>query len=161
MRYDVRKFLFVGLREDKAAFFKHAQEAGIIHFINLDPSKIKEAPEKLQDTLKAIKVLRGLPPAKQEEMEDYTLADPIVERILQLKAKLEKLEEEERVTHLKLARIEIFGNFSLQDIDYIQREGHRDIQFFCAREGFVNRAPLPEDVIYVGFRTWSRLFCSH
>jgi len=150
MRYDVKKFIFIGLSGDKVNFFKSAQEAGIIHFIDLDPSKIKEAPEKLQDTLKAIKVLRGLPPAAQEDMEDYTLADPIVDNILHLKHTLEKLEEEDRVTRLEIARIEIFGNFSPADIEYIRNEGHREIQFFCAREGFVNKAPLPEEVIYVG-----------
>lgn len=150
MRFDVKKYLFVGLQEDKEKFFKAAQEAGIIHFINLDTTKAKESSHKLQEILKAIKILRGLPSVEQEETEEFSLTDKIVHDILTLKNSLEELEEEERVVQLEVARIASFGNFSLQDIDYIQKEGHRTIQFFCARKGVAEKTPGFSEFIYVG-----------
>lgn len=150
MRYDVKKYLFIGLQEDKKDFFKRAQEIGVIHFIDMDPSKIKEAPEKLQDVVKAIKILRGLAPVEQIEDLNFVGADTIVEQILHYKHTLEKLEEEERIIKLEIARIGIFGNFSLEDIQFIREAGHRSIQFFSARKGFAEKAPLPDEVIYIG-----------
>lgn len=150
MLYDVKKYLFVGHREDKTDFFKRAQEAGFIHFIDLDPSKLKETPERLQDILKAIKILRGLPPAEQEEAEDFSQADPIVDLILQLKLTLDKLEEEERVIQLDISRIEIFGNFSLDDIAYIKERGNRVIQFFGAKHGLIDKMEPNKNLITIG-----------
>lgn len=150
MLYDVKKYLFVGYRKDKTDFFKRAQEAGFIHFIDLDPAKLKETPERLQDILKAIKILRGLPPVEQEEVQDFSKADPIVDRILQLKHILEKLEEEERVILLDISRIEVFGNFSLEDVAFIKEWGNRVIQFFGARQGFVDKMEPNDSLIYIG-----------
>lgn len=150
MRYDVKKFIFIGLSEDKSAFFKEAQKFGIIHFINLDPTKIKEAPENLQETIRSIKVLRGLPPLEQEENTAHLNAVKISEQILSLKHKWEKLEEEARILKLEIARVEIFGNFSLDDIHAIEKEGKRAIQFFSAKHGFAEKMKDEPNLIYVG-----------
>lgn len=150
MRYDVKKFIFIGLSEDKSAFFKEAQKVGIIHFIHLDPTKIKESPANLQDTIKAIKVLRGLPPLEQEENTSPLSAVKISERIIALKNKWEKLEEELRITKLEMARVGIFGSFSPKEVELIEKEGKRSIQFFSAKHGFADKMKDEPNLIYIG-----------
>ncbi|KAF3363383.1 V-type ATP synthase subunit I [Chlamydiales bacterium STE3] len=150
MRYDVKKILFVGLQEDKKAFFEKAQTIGIIHFIDLDPKKVQGFPAHLQDTLRAIKVLRSLPPSEQEENFEGLYSQVITQDILAIKNKLDKLEEESRVIKLEKARVEIFGNFSLEDIDYIRNEGGRVFQFYSAKHGVAEKMVDEPNLIYIG-----------
>jgi len=150
MRIDVKKYLFIGNKKIRNAFFEAAQEKGIIHFIDADPDKPKELPLDVQHIASAIKILRGLPPIEQEEINEYHLAEGIAEKILHLKHQIERYEEEKRVVKLEIARIEIFGDFSLEDIAYIENEAKRVVQFFCAKKGFVEDPRLPETAVYVG-----------
>lgn len=150
MRVDVKKFLFVGYEGDREAFFKAAQDLGVVHFISTVPAKVKHAPEDVQNVAKAIKVVQGLPPTEQEEMDEYPLADGIVQKILQLKQTEEKLAEEERIVRLEISRVEIFGDFSLEDIAYIEKETKRKVQYFCAKVGFADINTLPPELIFVG-----------
>lgn len=149
MRYDVKKFLFVGFPGESQSFFKKAQHVGVIHFIQPALAPAKELPTDLQRLLTAIKVLRGLPPLEQEENFDVLVADELVDKIIDLKETLEKLAEEERILKLEIARIEIFGDFSLEDIASIEKEGHCKVQFFVGKSGLFHEAPLPEGLIYV------------
>lgn len=148
MRYDVKKYLFLGLEKDRELFFKKAQELGIIHFINLS-QKTSGAPQDVQDTLAAIKVLRGQQPVEQEELEDYSLADGIVSKILKKKGVIEKIGEELRVNRLDIARIAPFGDFSKEELGVIEKETGRKAQFFFTREDYFEEHPLPEGLIYV------------
>lgn len=150
MRYDVKKFLFVGLEQQRAAFFKKAQELGIIHFIPPEKKQGKEVPGTIQDYLAAIKVLRGLPTLPQEELEETDLADGLVPKILDLKQTIDKMAEEERVNRLDIARVQIFGDFSLKDKEEIEAATGRHVQFFCTKAGFEDTHPLPEQFIYIG-----------
>lgn len=150
MRVDLRKFLFIGMSEDKNRFFEKAQELGVVDFIDPSESIHHEMPASMQKLAYAIKVLLGLPTMAQEELHHYDLADGIVQKVLDLKHKLDKLEEDERVVKLEVSRVEIFGNFSPEDIRYIEEEGHKKIQFFCAKKGFVDSPELPEEALYVG-----------
>lgn len=149
MRIDVKKFLFIGIEEDKKSFFKQAQELGVINFAETK-SRSKEIPAEIQQFSAAIKVLRGLPTLPQEELEVYALADGLVHKILQKKHSLEKLYEDLRTTKLEIARVAVFGDFSKEDIDFIEREGKRKVQFFFAKGGTAAELPLPDEVIYVG-----------
>ena len=150
MRYDVKKFLFVGAESDKEAFFKRAQDAGIIHFIDPKRSKTPDVPLSIQNYVRAIKVLRGLPPTEQEETDEYELAEGLVKKIISHKEKLESLEEEERVVKLEISRVEAFGAFSTKELAAIEKETNRKIQFFCTKQGYAEKHPLPEELIYVG-----------
>lgn len=149
MREDVKKFLFFGLEDDKDAFFQRAQEKGVIHFI--DPNKIahKEVPQDVQRVAAAIKILRGLPPREQEENYHGLDTDRIVDEILRLHEQNEKLLEEIRVTAIEISRIEPFGNFSFDDIAYIEKKGKCKIRFFCARPNLFEEEPEPENLIFV------------
>lgn len=149
MRSDVKKYLFVGTEDDRSAFFAKAQEEGIIHFIDAKNASIKQIPQDAQDIAKAIKVLRGLPTVDQEEVDHFEITTGTTEQILALKQKLDRLTEEERMVRLEMSRVEPFGDFSLEEIDHIQREGHRIVQFYCAKMGLAETFELPDEVLYV------------
>lgn len=149
MRYDVKKYLFIGIEEDRDLFFKRAQDAGIIHFIDPKSTSSKQLPADIQQTALAIKILRGLPVVPQEEIEDFSIADSMVKKIIDLKETLNRLAEEERVNHLEISRVEAFGNFSTDELEHIEKEANRKIQFYFAKAGFADTHELPPEVIYI------------
>lgn len=149
MREDVKKYLFIGLDEDKELFFQRAQAKGIIHFIDPHLVPKKEIPESIQRITAAIKVLRGLPVREQEENFEQLNGDEIVAHILRLNQQNEQLLEELRVLGLEISRIEPFGNFSFKDIAEIEEKGKRKIQFFCARLNLFDGEPQPQNLIYL------------
>lgn len=149
MRYDVKKFLFIGPEEEKAAFFKQAQKAGIVDFIKPSAKSKQAPPLQIQQIIQAIKILRELTPTEQEEFFASLDADAIVQQILSLKHRCEQLLEQQRVLNLEIARIKVFGNFSMEDIAYIEKEGQCVVQFFCCKEGTYHEKPLPESLIYI------------
>lgn len=149
MRYDVKKFLFVGVENERDAFFKRAQEAGMINFINTKPVQTSEELEEIKTYSKAIVILRGLPVVEQEETTQYEIGLSLAKKIISIKTSLDKLQEDDRITKLEKSRVEAFGDFSLEDIDYIEKQTGRKIQFYCAKQGFAETHELPENVIYV------------
>lgn len=153
MRIDVKKFLFIGIREDKDSFFKEAQKLGLIHFID-EGRKVKEAPSEITRLTSAIKILRGLPVVEQEEIVEYSLADGFAAKIVNIHQKIERLHEQERTLQLEIVRVAVFGNFSPRDIEYIEREGNRKVQFFFSKHGVATgpaaEIQLPPEVIYIG-----------
>lgn len=149
MRYDVLKYLFLGASSQKNQFFEEAQELGMVHFIN-ETKQAATVPEDIQRFQHAIKVLRGQPPVDQDETTDYSLAPGIVKRILENNALLLKNEEEGRTLSLEISRMEPLGNFSLEDLQFIEREGQRVIQFYYSEEGVVDQEALPDEVVYLG-----------
>lgn len=150
MRYDVKKFLFIGIEGERDLFFKRAQEAGIIHFIDAKPAQLKVIPPAVVKIAQAIKILRGLPVVEQEETDDYELSDAITDQIISLKSNLDALFEEERIVRLDMSRVEIFGDFSTAEIAEIEKQTGRHIQFYCAKRGYAETAVLADDVLYVG-----------
>lgn len=149
MREDVRKFLFLGLEQDKESFFKDAQSEGIIHFIDPNQSGHREVPQEIQHLTAAMKILRGLPTHEQEENFLNLDVDQIVERILFLHEKREKLAEDMRVMNLEISRITPFGDFSFDDIGYIEQKGNCKIQFFCARPNLFEEIPEPDNILFI------------
>lgn len=150
MRVDLKKFLFVGLESERESFFQKLQEFGIVHVININPAALKGIPTEVEHLTAAIKVLRGLPTVEQEETSEYAIADGFAEKIIQLKNHLEKLEEEGRLNKLEISRVEVFGDFSQKNIDFVQKEGNRFIQFFFSKSGAYEHEKLPDGVIFVG-----------
>lgn len=149
MRVDVKKFLFLGVESQRSAFFEEAQDLGVVHFINEKKTPVT-VPEEIQHFQQAIKVLRGQPTIEQEESTNYSQARAIVEDIIANHAILHKNEEEERVLKLEISRMEPLGDFSLEDLDFIENEGKRVVQFYYSEEGVVKQETLPENVIYLG-----------
>lgn len=149
MREDVKKVLFIGFKGDKENFFQRAQLEGLIHFIDPHLTSRQAIPDDVQHLTAAIRILRGLPVTEQEENFNGLDPDHIINTILSLHEQSEKLLEELRVLSLEKSRIEVFGNFSLEDIAYIEEKGHCAIQFFCARSNLFTEGEEPENLIFV------------
>ncbi len=148
MRVDLKKVLFLGLERDKKAFFENAQMLGLVHFISEKKQKI-EMPLDAKNITDVIKILRSLPVMPQEDLQDLTFADELSVKILHLKESLDRFHEEERILSLEISRIAPFGNYSMEEIKWVEEKGHRKIQFFCAKQGFASHEQLPENIIYV------------
>ncbi len=149
MRFDVKKYLFIGVEKERDAFFKEAQDAGVIHFIKSTLKPIKEESANVHNLTTAIKVLRGLPPTPQEETDEFDLAEGIATKILELQHHLEQLAEEERVNRLDISRVSPYGDFSSKEFHELEKETHRKFQFFFAKEGHKDDPELPEGLIYI------------
>jgi len=149
MRVDLKKFLFIGAAQEKEHFFKAAQEAAIIHFINMEGLAKKEVPAEISNVAAAIKILRGLPPTEQEETDEFGLSDGIASRILEMNHRLEKMQEEQRVLKLEIARVAMFGEFSKEEIAGIEKKASRKVQFFYAKHDLFHQDELPEGLIYI------------
>lgn len=149
MRYDVKKFLFIGAEEDRSIFFQKAQEAGIIHFIDSKGASSKHLSQDVQHIGQAITILRGLTVVEQEETDNYALANGMAEKILSLKKSINSLSEELRINELEMSRVEPFGDFSVSEITQIEKLGKRKIQFFCSKQGVADHIELPDELIYI------------
>lgn len=147
MIIDLKKYLFVGAKEDLAEFFIRAQETGFIEFITTQKSK--ELPESIKKFIDAIKILR-----KQPVKEPYrgggtfAFAEEVTTQVLDLTHEVEKLSEEKRFLEAEITRIAPFGQFSFEDINFIQETTGKKIQFYCVKSSSKNEvAPA---LIYIG-----------
>ncbi|MBS0621358.1 MAG: V-type ATP synthase subunit I, partial [Verrucomicrobia bacterium] len=132
MRRDVKKFIFFGALEDRERFFRQAQQAGIVQFI--DPSKRgpQERPHQIQKLIDANRILRTVKPMKQEDFIEASHADEVAERICWLAGRITDLQDEKRIVTQEISRIHIFGHFSIEDLHYLEAHG-RVVQFFFSR----------------------------
>lgn len=147
----VRKYLVLGAKEDLDAFFAKAQKQGIIEFIHPRTKKALELPLEMQRLASAMRILRKLPVKKRYEADvDLQLADEVAIKIIELKAEVERLSEEKRLLEAEIVRVAPFGDFSLDDLDFIERVGNRKIQFFCMKTDKAHKTPFDDNVIYVG-----------
>ncbi len=133
MRYDVRKFLFMGASKDKLPFFKAAQEAGIIEFINPKGKKKQELPEDIEHLAHAIKILRGYVQQEQNTPTQDSEAPSIAKQIIAIKEELTTLEHKAHETTQEIKRIEPFGEFSLSSLLQLEQESQRRVRFFAAK----------------------------
>lgn len=149
MRVDVEKFLFYGPKEVKEEFFRRAQEIGVIEFIDKSEQVLQETPVDISKINAALKVLRAYPLIEQEEYSYLDQADQIVDEILSLGTTLEESKDRLRFLSQEINRILPFGDFSKQDIAYIEQTTHRYIQFFFAKKSSSVAPKDFEDLIYV------------
>lgn len=151
MIIDVKKYLILGVKEDIDSFFSRAQQKGVIEFISPLGKRGVEVPLDIQHLMNAMRILRKLPVKKPYEGRgDLQDADDIAVKILDLKAEVERLSEEKRLLEVEIARVAPFGDFSLDDIDYIEREGKREIQFFCMKTEKAHVSDMSDEVIFIG-----------
>jgi len=144
------KYLILGAKEDLDNFFDKAQSQGFLEFISVTGKKAVELPVTIQSLLAAIKILRRQPLCDTYlGGGDLSLAMQVSERILDLKEELEKLYEERRMLAAEILRTAPLGDFSLDDIAYIEKEGNRKIQFFCMKADKSHRTDFPNEVIYL------------
>lgn len=151
MIIDMKKFLFVGAKEDLTDFFLRAQEEGIIEFIADRSHRGKSYPEEVKELSEAIKILRKQP--KKEPFlkgEGLEQAHTVARQIHDLYREAEKLSEEMRMVESEISRVAPFGSFSFSDIDFIRREGKKAVQFFCVKTTKGHEIKDDAELFYVG-----------
>lgn len=146
----LKKYLFIGAKEDLAEFFLKAQEEGFIEFIT-GKKQSKEVPPRVAKLLESIKILRKQP-VKSPYLGGGTLdfADEVSSQILELKKEIEKLSEEKRFLEAEIIRVAPFGKFSFEDIEFIEREAKKKIQFYCVKTSKTHEIKEHPSLIYVG-----------
>lgn len=150
MIVDLQKYLFIGAKEDLTTFFLDAQEAGCIEFI-VDKKLGKDLPEAIKKIMDAIKILRKQPVKQPYPVSgDLHFADEIAMQILNLTHEIEKLSEEKRFLEAEIARVRPFGQFSFDDIKYIEEQTGKVVQFYCVKTSKSHELKDAESLIYIG-----------
>lgn len=151
MIIDVKKYLVMGVKEEIDLFFAKAQESGIAEFISPHASKPQEFPIEIVRLLQAMKILRKLPVKHRAEVNlDLLSCDELAGQIIDLKAEIERLSEEKRLLEIESVRVAPFGDFSTDDVDFIEHQGKRSIQFFCRKTSIPHEDSLDEGMVYIG-----------
>lgn len=154
----VKKYLFFGAKEDLNLFYERAQIAGFIEF--LSPSKkSRPLPDEIRILLSAIKFLGMLPPSPPIPRESSEIFSDAKE-VLSLRERQMQLAEEKRIVETEKAIVAPFGDFSREDLRYIEANGHRKIQFFCAKPDKVGDLLLQPDLIPVASQSGLEYFLS-
>lgn len=150
MIVEIIKYLFVGAKEDLDLFFERAQEKGCIEFISPGGKRLTEFPQRIQNLIAALKVLRKLPVKKPYAgAGDSAYADECAQRVLSLKHEIEKYEEEIRLLRAEIIRVAPFGDFSMGDIEKIERDTQRCVQFFCMKTAKSHKMQFADEVFYI------------
>ncbi|HEY5260301.1 MAG TPA: V-type ATPase 116kDa subunit family protein, partial [Rhabdochlamydiaceae bacterium] len=151
MNVDVKKYLFIGAEKELEHFFQRAQEQGFIEFRAVSAKKPVELPDSAQRLIAAMKILRKQPVKEAYEGPyDHAHATKVADRIIDLYTQISELHEEKRLLTAEIARVGVFGNFSLETIDAIQREGNRKVQFFCMKTAKSHKTNFSDEVLYIG-----------
>jgi V/A-type H+-transporting ATPase subunit I len=150
MIVNLHKFLIYGAKEEMDRFFTLAQRAGFLEFIGIWQKKALELPPHVKRVLSAIKILRlweGAEAGIQVKLpRDVFL---FAEKVVETNIAHERLLEEQRVLKAEISRIAPFGDFSKNDLEYIESEGKRSIQFFCMKSAHAEEVEIPPELIYL------------
>lgn len=150
MRIDVEKYLVIGPWSARDAFFRKIQELGILEFISDKPPSL-EKPTEVQVYVDALHVLRRMVPVKGVHVEeDYRSAHVLAEHIVDRSHQLERLREKVRLLRQDIARIEVFGDFSLTELHELEEKTGRKVQFFFTKKSDKIEAPKKPEVIFIG-----------
>ena len=150
MIVNLKKHLFWGSKEAIAEFFSRAQEAGCIEFL-MDQKKKKEVPDEVKVLSSAIKILRKQP-VKEAGSKESSLesAHEVAKLVVELGSDIEKLGEQKRYLESEIARVAPFGDFSFDDIAYIEKQGNKVVQFYCVKTSKAHEVEKADSLIYVG-----------
>jgi V/A-type H+-transporting ATPase subunit I len=150
MIVDLHKYLIFGNRHEMDRFFYLAQRAGFLEFIGLSHKRALGLPETAKTLLAAIKIAKHHPIHPQEAPPVPPDPEKLAKVILSLNANHEKLLEEERLIAAEIARIAVFGDFSRSELDLLERESKRVMQFYVMKSNIARDMTLPSEVIYIG-----------
>ena len=151
MIVEMEKYLIYGAKEEMDRFFSLAQRAGFLEFIGIWHKKALEVPQHIKYILSAIKILRVWVGSEQEG-EQPIVSNPVIlaERIVQLNSSLERHREKQRILNSEMVRIAPFGDFSKNDLNLLEKEGRRILQFYCMKSDLARETNLPNELIWVG-----------
>jgi V/A-type H+/Na+-transporting ATPase subunit I len=149
MIVDIRKFLFYGLSSDLEDFVSKAQETGFIEFIPSNQQITSSSSLNHADIEQAIKILKKLPVVTSYDryLSKEELLDKALE-ITSLNKKLEKLQEDLRITNIDIVKLKPLGAFNIDDLKFIYEHTGYKMQFFC--KSSVSEKPIDSQLIYIG-----------
>ncbi len=151
MILNMKKYLFIGAKGDLAEFFLRAQEEGCIEFLTRKGKQAQELPPSIAKLKEAIKILSKLPPKEAyKKGGDLEYADEVASQVLDLTHEMEKLSEEKRFIEAEIIRVAPFGNFSFDDIAYIEKVAKKKVQFYCVKTSKAHEVEDANSLIYVG-----------
>lgn len=156
MRVDVKKYLFVGHYSALSSFFEKMQEQGFIHFIDRLRPNSREIPKEIANILLAVRALKEYAVVDQKQPENPVEDAPIIEAILHSKEKIDLLKAERRALSLELVRMAPLGQFSLEDIAYIEKNSGWRVQFFLAKKNI----EIPQSCVQIGAQHGINYFIS-
>lgn len=149
MIIDVQKVIFVGSIDDRDVFFRRAQNEGVIEFIHSKNAKKGEMPKPLQDTLKAIKVLKKQPLIDQIDEAPDVDFDELTTEVLQTKELHDSLEEQRRYLQAEIARIHPLGDFSLDNLNELTRETGMRYRFYAVKSTKREKVHIPDECHFI------------
>lgn len=151
MIINLKKYLFIGAKEDLADFFIRAQSEGFIEFITEKKRKKGELPVEVKKLVDAIKILRKQPlKSPYQKGGDLEYADEVATQVLELTHEIEKLSEEKRFLEAEITRVAPFGVFSLEDIAFIEKQTKKKVQFYCVKTSKSHDVKDADALLYVG-----------
>ena len=148
MRVDVKKYLLFGPESQKKEFCRKAQKLGVIEFIDHSGQKFDIIPDNVKKMNQAVKILQRVSLKRQVDFENVEEARKISIEIIERYEKLEKLFEQKRLVAQEMSRVQVFGDFLKEDVDFIENNGRCFVQFFFAKDK--KKIPDDSDLIYVG-----------
>jgi len=146
----VKKYLFIGVKEDVDTFFTRAQEKGFVEFLSTKVRRALDYPENVQKLMTALAILRKQPVLKMAELTKDLDAQKLAHNVAESAHWIERLEEEKRLLASEISRIEPVGDFSLQEIREIERDTGRHVQFFCVKRAKLKNLELDQAMIPIG-----------
>ena len=146
----VKKYLFIGVKEDIDTFFTRAQEKGFVEFLSTKVRRALDYPENVQKLMTALAVLRKQPVLKMAEITKDLDAQKLAHSVVENAQWIEKLEEEKRLLASEISRIKPLGDFSLEEIRDIEKDTGRLVQFFCVKKAKLKTLELDEVMIPIG-----------
>ncbi len=147
MRFDVKKFIVIGPSAAKEDFFKDVQKEGIAEFV--EKEGVREKAQEVELFTEALRILRSMPSVKQTpQTPNFHSPNVLARHVVERFHALEKLREERRILEKEISRVEVFGNFSVEELKEIEREGHRYIQFFYTKSKEEHEVTNPH-LIYI------------
>jgi V/A-type H+-transporting ATPase subunit I len=144
---DLHKYLIFGNRDEIDKFFSLVQKGGFLEFIGLSHKKSLELPDDAKKLIAAIKVAKHhiIHPEEAPYMESEKIAD----HILSLQSEQEKLLEEKRLLNIEISRVAPFGDFNRKELDRIEVESKRIVQFFCMKNDLSHKIPIASELIFI------------
>ena len=150
MIVQLHKYLIYGSKEEMARFFELSQRAGFLEFIGVSHKKSLELPDEAKTLLAAIRIARRHETHPQEAPTSPSDPVQLARQLVEMQASHEQLSEEQRILSAEIARVAPFGDFSREDLQSIESDAKRVLQFFCMKSDVAREMVLPPEVIFVG-----------
>jgi V/A-type H+-transporting ATPase subunit I len=127
------KVLFVGTSVDLIKFLENSQKIGQLQFQSIDGKKMRVLSSAAEDAMHALRILRRQTPVDQLK-NDVVPKYELVEKIIYLQDRLDRVVEAEKVLDVEIHRIKPFGDIDLDTVQQIAEKTKHKLQFFYKKE---------------------------